>query len=83
MKPFDDEKTLDKVSRPDSHQTVSFELSVEDAASGPGHSASLEKLGPYRILNKIAEHGQGIVYRADHPNLNRQVVHQGWSEDRR
>ncbi len=31
-------------------------------------------LGDYQILNVIAVHGQGIVYRADHTRLNRQVV---------
>ncbi len=31
-------------------------------------------LGSYVLLNKIAEHGQGIVYRANHPTLHRQVV---------
>ncbi len=39
-----------------------------------GKSGEVHKIGPYIILNKIAEHGQGIVYRANHPNLNRQVV---------
>lgn len=34
----------------------------------------IDQIGDYRILNVIAEHGQGIVYRADHPHLNRQVV---------
>ncbi|MEO1524241.1 MAG: serine/threonine-protein kinase [Planctomycetota bacterium] len=33
-----------------------------------------EFIGDYRILNVIAVHGQGIVYRADHTRLNRQVV---------
>ncbi len=33
-----------------------------------------ETIGSYRILNVIAVHGQGVVYRADHPQLNRQVV---------
>lgn len=34
----------------------------------------LTQIGEYLILNKIAEHGQGAVYRANHPLLNRQVV---------
>lgn len=33
-----------------------------------------ERIGSYRILNLLAIHGQGMVYRADHPHLNRQVV---------
>lgn len=33
-----------------------------------------DQIGDYRILNVIAIHGQGIVYRADHSRLNRQVV---------
>ena len=33
-----------------------------------------DKIGDYKILNVIAIHGQGIVYRANHPLLNRQVV---------
>lgn len=33
-----------------------------------------ERIGDYRILNLLAIHGQGAVYRADHPHLNRQVV---------
>jgi serine/threonine protein kinase len=33
-----------------------------------------EQIGDYRILNIIAIHGQGVVYRADHIHLNRQVV---------
>lgn len=33
-----------------------------------------DRIGDYRVLNVIAVHGQGIVYRADHPHLNRQVV---------
>lgn len=33
-----------------------------------------EFIGGYRILNLLAVHGQGAVYRADHPHLNRQVV---------
>ncbi|MEL6105277.1 MAG: serine/threonine-protein kinase [Planctomycetota bacterium] len=33
-----------------------------------------ESIGDYRILNVIAVHGQGVVYRADHTRLNRQVV---------
>lgn len=32
------------------------------------------KIGDYHILNTIAVHGQGAVYRANHPHLNRQVV---------
>ncbi|MEM9827880.1 MAG: serine/threonine-protein kinase [Planctomycetota bacterium] len=31
-------------------------------------------IGDYRVLNLIAEGGQGAVYRADHPTLHRQVV---------
>lgn len=33
-----------------------------------------DQIRDYRILNVIAVHGQGIVYRADHTRLNRQVV---------
>lgn len=33
-----------------------------------------EFIGGYRILNLLAVHGQGAVYRADHPHLNRQVI---------
>lgn len=33
-----------------------------------------ERIGDYRVLNVIAVHGQGIVYRADHAGLNRPVV---------
>ncbi len=33
-----------------------------------------QHIGDYRILNVIAVHGQGIIYRADHAQLNRQVV---------
>jgi serine/threonine protein kinase len=31
-------------------------------------------IGEYLVLNQIAEHGQGIVYRVNHPHLNRQAV---------
>ena len=39
-----------------------------------GISELPDRIGDYRILNVIAIHGQGIVYRADHLRLNRQVV---------
>ncbi|MEZ6153738.1 MAG: serine/threonine-protein kinase [Pirellulaceae bacterium] len=41
--------------------------------NGGGQSIP-EKIGSYVVLNKIAAHGQGVVYRANHPTLNRQVV---------
>lgn len=31
-------------------------------------------VGRYTILNKVAEHGQGVIYRADHPELHRPVI---------
>lgn len=42
-----------------------------------GHSsqeAQSQMIGDYHVLNTIAIHGQGAVYRANHPHLNRQVV---------
>lgn len=44
----------------------------QDSASDS--QATVNTIGDYRVLNVIAVHGQGIVYRADHPYLNRQVV---------
>lgn len=33
-----------------------------------------DRIGEYSVLNLLAVHGQGAVYRANHPHLNRQVV---------
>ena len=60
--------------------SVSFDCSTIDQGSTNDDSSretDLEErkaIGPYQILNVIAVHGQGVVYRADHPHLNRQVV---------
>lgn len=47
---------------------------VNNNASNQNQSDPPEFIGDYRILNLLAVHGQGAVYRADHPHLNRQVV---------
>lgn len=57
-------------------ETANYEA---DSRRMPTHVASQQHLksgqfGDYQVLNEIAVHGQGIVYRANHPRLNRQVV---------
>jgi len=43
---------------------------------GPGGppAATLERLGHYELLGKIAEGGMGVVYRAHNPELNRELA---------
>lgn len=50
-------------------------LRKEFASNSPDYKLQFERpFGDYQVLNEIAEHGQGIVYRANHPRLHRQVV---------
>ncbi len=57
--------------------TASFNNSSSPSTLPPNSSPDAElrkQIGEYQILNVIAIHGQGVVYRANHPVLNRQVV---------
>lgn len=65
--------TLDSTS----FEEQALEPTATFAQSGVDQLAEVdvpESIGDYRILNVIAVHGQGVVYRADHTRLNRQVV---------
>jgi serine/threonine-protein kinase len=57
-----------------SRDSIPHTATVLPANVAAHNAEAIEKVGDYRILNVIAVHGQGIVYRADHPHLNRQVV---------
>ncbi|MEO1526585.1 MAG: serine/threonine-protein kinase [Planctomycetota bacterium] len=60
-------------------ETVRSDINAAPASSRliPATESSATQpamIGDYRVLNLIAEGGQGAVYRADHPTLHRQVV---------
>jgi len=55
-------------SMPDDSDSTLVGEGTSEQSEHPKH------IGDYRILNLIAVHGQGVVYRADHMHLNRQVV---------
>ena len=73
-----DDDFLQPVTLPESTDIQTPELENTATLSESGTSRDVgyfpEQIGDYRILNVIAVHGQGIVYRADHTGLNRQVV---------
>ncbi len=57
-----------------SSDTPDATIATPTSSSSRGASDLPSKIGSYVILNKIAEHGQGVVYRANHPTLHRQAV---------
>jgi tRNA A-37 threonylcarbamoyl transferase component Bud32 len=63
-----DPAATNTANMPNSMKSTYVGHSVESTHEHP------EQIGDYRILNVIAIHGQGVVYRADHVHLNRQVV---------
>lgn len=50
------------------------EVDVEASAAGSEKSEPLGKLGPYELRAVIGRGGMGVVYRAWHPPLNRDVA---------
>lgn len=58
----------------DQDEREAFAAGFDKNTYNQNQSDTPEFIGGYRILNRLAVHGQGAVYRADHPHLNRQVV---------
>lgn len=66
-----DQSVHDTVTHHAEHQRMPVRVTSEGCNQDKQEPG---QFGDYQVLNKIAEHGQGIVFRANHPRLHRQVV---------
>ncbi|MCB1612420.1 MAG: hypothetical protein KDI60_11805, partial [Xanthomonadales bacterium] len=53
---------------------VTMETAAPEVGSDAGVPADLERIGPYRILDRIGSGGMGSVYLALQPNPERRVA---------
>ncbi len=49
-------------------------MGLVDVGGGPGSAALPERLGEFRLLGLLGGGGMGVVYRAEQPELRRQVA---------